>query len=341
MKEKLDQISQELYKKIGDCDSTKELEKIRVDFLGKKGSLKQLLNSMKDVDPSQRPVLGKIANEIRDRAEELIVSKKKELFDLEIQKQMESEYIDITLPGNKSALGSQHPMTKTINEIIDVFIQMGFTPFEGPEIESVYNNFDALNAPKNHPSRGISDTFYIDQNRVLRTHTSPVQIRMMKKLQPPIRMISVGRCFRNDEFDATHSPMFYQMEGLVISEDATMAELKGVLENFVLKLFGSEIKSVFRPHNFPFTEPSAEVDISCFKCNGEGCKFCGHSGFIEILGCGMVHPNVLKECGIDPERYKGFAFGMGLDRITMLKYEIDDIRLLYENDKRFISQFRR
>ena len=247
--------------------------------------------------------------------------------------------IDVTLTSTIAALGDRHPLTKVLDEIKEVFIGLGFSIAEGPEVETVYNNFDALNSPIDHPSRSQSDTFYFSEDLLLRTQTSPVQIRTMKASEPPIKIISPGRCFRFDELDATHSPMFHQVEGLVIDKDITMADLKGTLDLLAKKLFGEHTKTKFRPHYFPFTEPSAEVDVTCFKCAGEGCKVCKGSGWIEILGCGMVHPNVLKECGIDPEVYSGFAFGMGLDRITMLKLEIDDIRLLFENDMRFINQF--
>ncbi|NLY36522.1 MAG: phenylalanine--tRNA ligase subunit alpha [Tissierellia bacterium] len=341
MKEKLLEMRKAFYKALEEVLTPAELDELRIYYLGKSGALKEILKQMGGLRKEDRPVMGELANELRDSMGEAMASKLKEFERMLLEKKIEEEKIDITLPGEKISMGRVHPTTKTIRELIDVFVRMGFSLEDGPEVESVYNNFDALNSPKDHPSRGLSDTFYFDASRVLRTHTSPVQIRTMKKMQPPIRMISVGRCFRNDEIDATHSPMFYQMEGLVVDEGISMADLKGTLEEFVRQLFGEETRSLFRPHNFPFTEPSAEVDITCFKCHGEGCRFCSGTGYIEILGCGMVHPSVLEECGIDSEKYTGFAFGMGLDRITMMRYEIDDIRYLYENDKRFLDQFRR
>lgn len=341
MREKLLDMRRAFYKALEEVLTPAELDELRLRYLGKSGALKEILKQMGSLSKEERPVMGELANELRDTMGEALATRLRELERILLERKIEEEKIDITLPGEKIAMGRVHPTTKTIRELIDVFVRMGFILEDGPEVESVYNNFDALNSPKDHPSRGLSDTFYFDASRVLRTHTSPVQIRTMKKMTPPIRMISVGRCFRNDQIDATHSPMFYQMEGLVVGEGISMADLKGTLEEFVRQLFGEGTHSVFRPHNFPFTEPSAEVDITCFKCHGQGCRFCSGTGFIEILGCGMVHPNVLEECGIDSERYTGFAFGMGLDRITMMRYEIDDIRFLYENDKRFLDQFRR
>lgn len=341
MREKLHEIRKAFYKALEEVLTPQELDKLRVDYLGRRGELRELLKQMGGLSKEERPVMGELANEIRDAMTEALANRLEEMDELLIRKKIEEDVLDITLPGDTQEMGRVHPTTKTIRELIDVFIRMGFVLEDGPEVESVYNNFDALNSPADHPSRGHSDTFYFDATTLLRTHTSPVQIRTMKKMEPPIRMISVGRCFRNDEIDATHSPMFYQMEGLVVGEGVSMADLKGTLEEFVRQLFGEDTVSVFRPHNFPFTEPSAEVDITCFKCHGQGCRFCGGVGFIEILGCGMVHPKVLEECGIDSEKYTGFAFGMGLDRITMMRYEIDDIRYLYENDKRFLDQFRR
>lgn len=341
MREKLLEIRGAFFTALEEALTPQEVEKLRIGYLGKSGALREILKQMGSLSKEERPVMGQLANEMRDSMG-LAISDKLEDLELKVlEKRLEEERVDITLPGDPVAMGRVHPTTKTIRELIDVFVRMGFVLEDGPEVESVYNNFDALNSPADHPSRGLSDTFYFDAKTLLRTHTSPVQIRTMKKIEPPIRMISVGRCFRNDEIDATHSPMFYQMEGLVVGEGITMADLKGTLEEFVRQLFGEDTKSVFRPHNFPFTEPSAEVDITCFKCHGEGCRFCGGVGYIEVLGCGMVHPEVLEECGIDSEKYTGFAFGMGLDRITMMRYEIDDIRYLYDNDKRFLDQFRR
>lgn len=339
MKELLNQMLVEATNSIKEINSLKELEDIRVKYLGKKGDVTSLLKKMGSVPKEERPEMGKIINDVRFEIEEHLSKKKEELASLELEAKLNEEKIDVTLPSKKSKLGNLHPLNKVQNELKDVFIGMGFKIAEGPEVETVYNNFDALNSPKDHPSRSMSDTFYINEELLLRTQTSPVQIRTMKNHKPPIKVISPGRCFRFDELDATHSPMFHQIEGLVIDKNITMADLKGTLNMFVKRIFGEHTQTKFRPHYFPFTEPSAEVDVTCFKCGGKGCKVCKNSGWIEILGCGMVHPNVLKECGIDPEEYSGFAFGMGLDRITMLKNEIDDIRLIFENDMRFIDQF--
>ncbi|WP_129595996.1 phenylalanine--tRNA ligase subunit alpha [Anaerophilus nitritogenes] len=339
MKDQLEKIKNLAESAIQDAKSMQDLEQIRVKYLGKKGELTLVLRGMKDLSNEERPLIGKIANEVREEIENSLQNAIEVVKQNEKNIRLQKETIDVTMPGRKCKLGHKHPLTKVLDEIKDIFIGMGFKIAEGPEVETVYHNFDALNAPKNHPSRDMSDTFYITEDILLRTQTSPVQIRTMKKQTPPIKIISPGRCFRFDELDATHSPMFHQVEGLVIDRGITMADLKGTLDLFAKQLFGSETKTKFRPHHFPFTEPSAEVDVTCFKCEGEGCKVCKGSGWIEILGAGMVHPNVLKECGIDPEEYSGFAFGMGLDRVTMLKYGIEDIRLLFENDMRFIEQF--
>ena len=339
MKEKLMQILEEAKGRLNGLDSPKDLESLRVEILGKKGRLTEILKEMGKLSSEERPVIGKIANEVRDTIGNLIEDTKAAIDKKEMEKALQREKLDITLPGKKKEIGRKHPLNGIMDEITDIFIGMGFEVKDGPEVDTVYNNFDALNAPVDHPSRSMSDTFYFSDDLVLRTQTSTVQIRTMKAEKPPIKMVTIGRCFRNDEIDATHSPMFHQMEGLVVGENITMGDLKGTLNQFIRQLFGDDTITKFRPHHFPFTEPSAEVDVSCFKCHGEGCRFCGFSGFIEILGCGMVHPNVLEECGIDSTKYSGFAFGMGLDRITMLKYEIDDIRHLTENDMRFIRQF--
>jgi len=320
------------------CD-LKGAEDLRIKYLGKKGVLTDLLKGMKDLSKEERPEIGKIANEVRGEIESGLEKIKDHVREALLEERLKTETIDVTIPGKEIEMGHKHPLNLTLDNIKSIFIGMGFKIAEGPEVETVYNNFDALNSPKDHPSRSMSDTFYITEDFLLRTQTSPVQIRTMKNTKPPIKIISPGRCFRNDELDATHSPMFHQIEGLVVDEGITMADLKGTLDIFAKRLFGDTTKTKFRPHYFPFTEPSAEVDVSCFKCGGEGCRFCKGSGWIEILGCGMVHPNVLEECGIDSELYSGFAFGMGLDRITMLKYEIDDIRYFFENDMRFIKQF--
>ena len=339
MQEKLLNLKEIALKEIKDTLSIEDVENIRVKYLGKKGEITAILKEMGKLSNEERPIIGKVANEVREAIESEITSKKEELKNIEKQRKLLEEVIDVTMPSKKVRVGKKHPISQIIDEISEIFMGMGFSIAEGPEVETVHNNFDALNAPKDHPSRDMSDTFYINSELLLRTQTSPVQIRTMKNQELPIKIISPGRCFRFDAPDATHSPMFHQIEGLVVGKDVTMAQLKGTLNMFVKKLFGEETKTKFRPHNFPFTEPSAEVDVTCFKCNGEGCAMCKGEGWIEILGAGMVHPNVLRNCGIDPEVYSGFAFGMGVDRITMLKYEIDDIRLLFENDVRFLQQF--
>jgi phenylalanyl-tRNA synthetase alpha chain len=339
MRDKLMEILKSAETEIRAIATSEQLDAYRVKYLGKKGAIKNILKGMGKLDHEARKETGKIANETRDKIENYIEEMKMKIGEIELQKRLEKEDIDISMPGTVIEKGHRHPLNVVLDEIKDVFMGMGYKVAEGPEIDTVYNNFDALNSPKDHPSRSQSDTFYFTENLLLRTQTSPVQVRTMMAQDPPIRVISPGRCFRYDELDATHSPMFHQIEGLVVDEHITMADLKGTLDLFAKRLFGENTKTKFRPHYFPFTEPSAEVDVSCFKCGGEGCRFCSNSGWIEILGCGMVHPNVLEECGIDSTKYSGFAFGMGLDRITMLKYEIDDIRLFFENDMRFINQF--
>jgi phenylalanyl-tRNA synthetase alpha chain len=339
MRDKLQAILKSAEEEIKIVTSSEQLDEFRVKYLGKKGVLKEILKGMGKLSNEERPLIGKFANETRENIEKHIESMKERIKSIELENQLLKEDIDVTLPSSEINIGHKHPLNVILDEIKDIFIGMGYKVAEGPEVDTVYNNFDALNSPKDHPSRSLSDTFYINEELLLRTQTSPVQVRTMKANDPPIKIISPGRCFRYDELDATHSPMFHQIEGLVVDEDVTMADLKGTLDLFAKRLFGENTKTKFRPHYFPFTEPSAEVDVSCFKCGGEGCKFCSNTGWIEILGCGMVHPNVLEECDIDSKKYSGFAFGMGLDRITMLKYEIDDIRLLFENDIRFIKQF--
>lgn len=339
MKEKLQGILKNAEEEIKSVVSSEQLDEFRVKYLGKKGVLKDILKGMGKLTSEERPTMGKLANETREKIEQSIEQMKTKIKEIELEKRLAKEEIDITMPGKTVDMGYRHPLNVVLDELKDIFMGMGYKIAEGPEIDTVYNNFDALNSPKDHPSRSLSDTFYFNEELLLRTQTSPVQVRTMMANDPPIRVISPGRCFRYDELDATHSPMFHQIEGLVVDEHITMADLKGTLDLFAKRMFGENTKTKFRPHYFPFTEPSAEVDVSCFKCGGEGCKFCSNSGWIEILGCGMVHPNVLEECGIDSKKYSGFAFGMGLDRITMLKYEIDDIRLFFENDIRFINQF--
>lgn len=339
MQEKLLNLQEVALNEIKETSSIEVVESLRVKYLGKKGEITAILKEMGKLSAEERPVIGQVANKVRESIEGSISSKKEELKTIEKQKKLAEEVIDVTMPAKPVKVGKKHPISQIIDEVSEIFMGMGFSIAEGPEVETVENNFDALNAPIDHPSRDMSDTFYINSELLLRTQTSPVQVRTMKGEELPIKIIAPGRCFRFDAPDATHSPMFHQIEGLVVGKDVTMAQLKGTLDMFVKKLFGENTKTKFRPHNFPFTEPSAEVDVTCFKCQGAGCPMCKQEGWIEILGAGMVHPNVLRNCGIDPEVYSGFAFGMGVDRITMLKYEIDDIRLLFENDMRFLDQF--
>ena len=340
MQNQLERILQEAKEQLHSASSMAETEEIRIRFLGKKGRLTEILRSMGSLNPDERKEVGKVANTVRAEIEALLDSKFAEMKDAQKKERFMKERIDVTEPGIEVNLGVKHPITITIDEISKVFMSMGFSIAEGPEVETVFNNFDALNAGPNHPARDLTDTFYITENTLLRTQTSPVQVRTLMKQNPPIKIISPGRCFRCDTADATHSPMFHQVEGLLVDEGITMADLKGTLDSFAKQLFGSRVRTKFRPHHFPFTEPSAEMDVSCFKCGGTGCRVCKGSGWIEILGCGMVHPNVLKVGHIDTEKYTGFAFGMGVERIAMLKYEVDDIRLFYENDMRFIQQFK-
>lgn len=339
MKEKLMSIRERAISQISESDSLDKLNDIRVAFLGKKGELTEVLKGMKDVAADERPVVGQLVNETRNAIEQMLEDTKVKMAKKMREVQMEREVIDVTLPAKKANLGHRHPNTIALEEVERIFVGMGYEVVEGPEIEYDYYNFEALNIPANHPAKDEQDTFYINDKILLRTQTSPVQVRQMETGKMPIRMIAPGRVFRADEVDATHSPSFHQIEGLVIDKNITFADLKGTLAEFARELFGPQTKVKFRPHHFPFTEPSAEVDVTCFKCGGKGCRMCKGSGWIEILGCGMVHPRVLKMSGIDPDEYSGFAFGVGLERIALLKYEIDDMRLLYENDSRFLKQF--
>ena len=339
MKEKLAKIREEILKQIDASENLDKLNEVRVSALGKKGALTELLKSMKEVAPQDRPKVGQMVNEVRAEIETALETEKAKLEDRVMEARLKNEVIDVTLPAKKNSVGHRHPNTIALEEVERIFVGMGYEVVRGPEVEKDYYNFEALNIPKDHPARDEQDTFYINEEIVLRTQTSPVQVRTMEQGKLPIRMIAPGRVFRSDEVDATHSPSFHQIEGLVIDKNITFADLKGTLAEFAKELFGEDTKVKVRPHHFPFTEPSAEVDVSCFKCGGKGCRFCKGSGWIEILGCGMVHPKVLKMCNIDPEEYSGFAFGVGLERIALLKYEIDDMRLLYENDIRFLKQF--
>ena len=339
MKEKLQSIKEEALAQIQAADALEKLNDVKVRFLGKKGELTAVLKGMKDVAAEDRPKVGQLVNEAREEIETALNNAKTAMEKAIREAKLKEEVIDVTLPSKKNMVGHRHPNTIALEEVERIFIGMGYEVVEGPEVEYDEYNFEKLNIPADHPAKDEQDTFYINKDIVLRTQTSPVQARVMEQGKLPIRMIAPGRVFRSDEVDATHSPSFHQIEGLVIDKNISFADLKGTLEVFAKELFGPETKTKFRPHHFPFTEPSAEVDVTCFKCGGKGCRFCKGSGWIEILGCGMVHPHVLEMCGIDPEEYNGFAFGVGLERIALLKYEIDDMRLLYENDIRFLKQF--
>lgn len=339
MKEKLQSIKEKALAQINSSDSLDRLNEIRVAYLGKKGELTEVLKGMKEVAAEDRPVVGQLVNETRSAIEEMLEQTKTKMANKLREIQMEKETIDVTLPAKKNVIGHKHPNTVALNEVEKIFVGMGYEVVEGPEVEYDYYNFEALNIPANHPAKDEQDTFYINGDILLRTQTSSTQIHEMEKGRLPIRMIAPGRVYRSDEVDATHSPCFHQVEGLVVDKNITFADLKGTLAEFARELFGQKTKVKFRPHHFPFTEPSAEMDVTCFKCGGKGCRMCKGSGWIEILGCGMVHPNVLQKCKINPDEYTGFAFGVGLERIALLKYEIDDMRLLYENDARFLKQF--
>ena len=339
MKAQLEQIRRAAKEALASFDSAEQLEKARIQYLGKKGELTAILKQMGKLSAEERPVIGQLANEIRKDIEDTIANKSAEIKKAAQEKRLAEETLDVTMPGTLPQIGYKHPLSIVLDEIKDIFMGMGFDIAEGPEVEYDYYNFEALNIPKDHPARDTQDTFYINDNIVLRTQTSPVQTRVMEKTQPPIRIIAPGRVFRSDAVDATHSPLFHQIEGLVVDKGITMADLKGTLETFAKRLYGENTKIRLRPHHFPFTEPSCEIDVSCFKCGGKGCPFCKGEGWIEILGCGMVHPKVLKNGGVDPDVYSGFAFGVGLERLVLFRFNIDDMRLLYENDMRFLSQF--
>lgn len=339
MKNNLKEIQEKALEILLNVKQAKDLDEVKVKFLGKKGELTAILKGMKDLSSEERPVIGQLANEVREIIEEKIEETKKRLETLELQHKLKNENIDVTMPGKTSALGHKHPMTIVIDEITNIFMGMGYSVAEGPEIEKDYYNFEALNIPANHPAKDEQDTFYINGDILLRTQTSPVQVRVMEEGKLPIKVICPGTVYRADEVDATHSPIFHQLEGLVIDKAITMGDLKGALAVFAKELFGEDTKVRFRPHHFPFTEPSAEMDVTCFACGGEGCRVCKGEGYIELLGCGMVHPKVLKMSGIDPEIYSGFAFGMGLERVAMQRYGITDLRLLFENDVKFLKQF--
>ncbi|MBQ6933674.1 MAG: phenylalanine--tRNA ligase subunit alpha [Clostridia bacterium] len=339
MKEQLTSILEKTLNDIKAAESFEALDSIRVNVLGKKGELTAILKQMGKLDPEMRPVIGALANEVRQTLETALEEAKAVMTEKATTAKLVREAIDVTMPGTAPVIGKKHPTSIVLDEICDIFTGIGFTIADGPEVELDYYNFEALNIPKGHPARDEQDTFYISDNIVLRTQTSPMQIRTMENKKPPIRILAPGRVFRSDALDATHSPVFHQIEGLVVAKGITMGDLKGTLELFAKRLYDEDTKVRFRPHHFPFTEPSAEMDVQCFKCGGKGCSLCKGEGYIEILGCGMVHPKVLEVCGIDPDEYTGFAFGMGLERLVMRKYKIDDIRLLSENDVRFLNQF--
>ena len=315
------------------------MDELKVRYLGKKGELTAVLRGMGKLSAEERPVVGQMANEVRTEIEEALAARTSELEQKALDRALESEKLDVTIDGTAPRVGHQHPLSAVQREMEDIFIGLGFSIVEGPEVELDYYNFQALNIPQDHPARDTQDTFYITDNILLRSQTSPVQVRVMENKKPPLRIVSPGRVYRSDALDATHSPLFHQFEGLVVDKGITMADLKGVLEAFAKQMFGENTRIRFRPHHFPFTEPSAEVDVSCFVCGGKGCRVCKNEGWIEILGAGMVHPFVLSNCGIDPNEYSGFAFGMGIERVAMTRYGIDDIRHFYEGDERFLKQF--
>lgn len=338
-KEQLEAIRAEAEAALKNIETLEELDNARIKFLGKKGDLTAVLKTMGSLAPEERPVVGQLANQIRSDIAAGIEAKTKELKDAAQEARLLAETIDVTLPGESVEIGHEHPLSLVLDEVKEIFMGMGFEIAQGPEVEWDYYNFEALNIPKDHPARDTQDTFYITDNMLLRTQTSGTQIRVMEQKKPPIRMIAPGRVYRSDAVDATHSPLFHQIEGMAIDEGITMGDLVGTLETFAKRLYGSDTKIRLRPHHFPFTEPSCEIDVSCFKCGGKGCSMCKNEGWIEILGAGMVHPQVLRNGGIDPDKYSGFAFGLGLERLVMFAYEMDDMRMLYENDMRFLEQF--
>jgi len=341
MKEQLEQIRLQALSAMDEAKDAAELDALRVRFLGKKGELTAVLKQMGKLSAEERPIMGQAANAVRAALEEKLEQRKTELDAAALEAQLKAEKLDVTIPGTPVAAGYKHPMTKALDEATDIFVSMGFTIVEGPEVELSDYNFTKLNTEEGHPARDRSDTFYIteDDSVLLRTQTSPMQIRVMEQMKPPIRIIAPGRVFRKDEVDATHSPMFHQVEGLVVDRGVTMGDLKGTLNAVLRRLYGPDTVTRFRPHHFPFTEPSCEVDIQCFECGGKGCRVCKGEGWIEVLGAGMVHPRVLEGCGIDTQVYSGFAFGMGLERLAMRRFGISDLRLVFENDVRFLEQF--
>ena len=340
MREKINEILERTLEELKSANDSQSLDAVRVRVLGKKGELTGILRGMGQVAADMRPKIGQWVNEAREKLEEAIGEAQKKIAERELEKRLENEKVDVTMPVEGRSAGSLHPMSIVLEQLLDIFTGMGFEAVEGPEVELDHYNFELMNIPKNHPARDAQDTFYIDDNVVLRTHTSPVQARIMTTRKPPIRIVSFGRVYRADEADATHSPVFHQLEGLVIDENISMGDLKGTLDTFARRLYGEGVTTRFRPSFFPFTEPSAEVDLTCVNCHGKGCRVCKGTGWIEVLGSGMVNPKVLEMCGIDSRKYSGFAFGMGVERLSNLKYNVPDMRYLYENDVRFLRQFR-
>lgn len=340
MKQQLERIKEQAIGEISDSQDVKSLDALKVKYLGKKGELTAILKQMGKLSAQERPIMGQLANKVREDINSAIEEKGAKLKEKEKQEKILSEKIDVTMPGKVQTIGRMHPLNTVMREIEEIFLGMGFEIAEGPEVEYDYYNFEALNLPPNHPARDTQDTFYITDNILLRTQTSSVQVHVMENKKPPIRIISPGKVYRSDAIDATHSAVFHQIEGLVVDKGITMGDLTGTLEMLMKRLYGDDCKIRLRPHHFPFTEPSAEVDVMCFACKGEGCKVCKGEGYIELLGAGMVHPKVLENCGIDSSVYSGFAFGLGLERVVMRRYAINDMRLLFENDLRFLEQFR-
>ena len=340
MRERLEQIKAEALLAVANAGDEKQIDEIRVKYLGKKGELTAILKQMGSLSPEERPVMGQLVNKAKAELEKAIVNAADGFKEKAAEQRLKAETLDITMPSKPCVDGGLHPLNVVLNDMIDIFQSMGFDVVDGPEVETDYYNFEALNVPADHPARDMQDTFYLAENLLLRTQTSAAQIRTMAERKPPIKIICPGRVYRADEVDATHSPVFHQIEGLVVDKNVTMCDLKGVLEQFAHEIYGKETEVKFRPSFFPFTEPSVEVDVTCSECRGKGCRVCKGSGWIEILGAGMVHPRVLQSCGIDPNEYSGFAFGIGLDRLTTTRYKISDIRLLFENDLRFLKQFK-
>lgn len=339
MGDKITEMREAVKKKLGEIKNLQELQELKVKYLGKKGEVTSMLKGLGGMAPEERPVFGQKVNALREEIEKSMERREREVKEKLMEQKLQKEKIDVTMPGKNIELGSVHPITQVIEEVKEIFLGMGYSIADGPEVETAVYNFDKLNTPADHPARDLQDTFYITEDIILRTQTSPVQARVMENQKPPIKIICPGAVYRSDTLDATHSPVFHQIEGLVIDKNITMSDLKGTLEMFAKNCLGPNTKVRFRPHHFPFTEPSAEADVSCFVCGGKGCRVCKNEGWIELLGCGMVHPKVLENCGIDPNEYTGFAFGFGVERIAMAKFGIDDLRLLYENDVRFLKQF--